>query len=550
VTLVTGGIVVDLGPIRVSSRHWRNPVIVAVGSALWAWWISRRLPAGDRISARDVRTLLAIGCIATAFAAQVLLLYRPHLLSLRSYSLATPDAFGPMPALDHGVLAMLFAAAALAMAIGLHQWPRISARPLAGLAAIFLFGLALHLGFLRALQSGTPTFATRAITSAHGEFLREAVLIEDLGATLRDYQTYVRPRTYLSAKGQGTLIFFHALKTIANVPIVGAALVPLTPDITLTRAALAEYGTAPGSARAERAAEELGRLLALMTALYPVLTILPVVLVFHAGRMMVDESFGLLAALVYTMVPAVNLSIAHLDVALFPLLTAAVMVGVAEGVRRRRMWPVALAAAAFVLYFFMTLAALTAVALAAVYLASLAWQRIARGERLAAVSAETAAAGCAFGVTAGFWLAVLYAGLNFDPVERYSYARDLQRRWVTPEYNLFWATGNALGYALSFGIAQSIVLLAQLARSTWRSIGARADGIDGLAVSWAWVFVALLVFGRQHGETNRLWAFLSPIGALLVARWVYDLVPGRWRWIPLILFLAGLFLVRLTLTYT
>ena len=83
----------------------------------------------------------------------------------------------------------------------------------------------------------------------------------------------------------------------------------------------------------------------------------------------------------------------------------------------------------------------------------------------------------------------------------------------------------------------------------WRRMASAADELDHLALAWLCVLVSLLAFGRQHGETNRLWAFMSPLGCMLVARYMHDLVPSRWWWVPLALLVLSLGLARQQLTY-
>ena len=149
----------------------------------------------------------------------------------------------------------------------------------------------------------------------------------------------------------------------------------------------------------------------------------------------------------------------------------------------------------------------------------------------------------------GVLLAGLYFGIHFHPIERYTYARAVQRGWVTSEYNLDWVVANALGYFLAFGLVQTALLLVQGGRSTWRVMRGTGDGIGSLAVAWLGLVLLLLAFGRHHGETNRLWTFLTPVGCLVVARHIYDVMPLRRWWVPLMVFLVSLVLMRYRLNY-
>ena len=99
------------------------------------------------------------------------------------------------------------------------------------------------------------------------------------------------------------------------------------------------------------------------------------------------------------------------------------------------------------------------------------------------------------------------------------------------------------------GVAKTGLLLVQSGRSAWRVLRATADGIALLAVAWLGLLLFLLAFGRQHGETNRLWTFLSPVGSLIVARYIYDVIPLRRWWLPMLLFFVSLVLMRYRLNY-
>jgi hypothetical protein len=71
-----------------------------------------------------------------------------------------------------------------------------------------------------------------------------------------------------------------------------------------------------------------------------------------------------------------------------------------------------------------------------------------------------------------------------------------------------------------------------------------------LAVAWLCLLVMLEAFARQHGETNRHWTpLLTPIGCLIVARYIYDSIPARRWWMPTLVFFVGLVLMRYRVNY-
>ena len=402
---------------------------------------------------------------------------------------------------------------------------------------------------LGSLKQGLPFFAERAITSGHADFFQQAITIEDMGATLENYEPYVRQHLYLSVKGPGILLFFRGLNIVANSGVLRPLLAPMAPSDAFVRPWVINRGVEADSPRLEQKVDEMRHLLALMFVLYPVLTLLPVFLIFWVGTTLVDETFGLIAAMTFIVTPEAHLSFSHLDFALFPLLAIGTVAPFVVGVRRQRLRYVAASAVVFMFYFTITLAAVPVVMMLVAYLGCDAWQRIRRRESMSAVAIDVASMLGVFGVVSGMLLASLYFAIHFHPIERYAYARTVQRDWVTTEYNLDWVMANALGYFLSFGLVQTAPLLAQAGRSVWRVLTATADAIGSLAVAWLGVLVFLLAFGRQHGETNRLWTFLTPVGCLIAARYIYDVIPLRRWWLPLSMFFVSLILMRYRLNY-
>ena len=548
-TLLTGGFIVHLGGLQISSRNPKNPFLLAIVSGLAAWWLSRRDGRDEGLALwRWFQTNLPLVLVAAA-ALELIVLFRPLLIGILGYPLAEPDIFTPPPPLKRFALPLVLAAGAAVLSVGAAQGPKLSASPRKTLVAIFLLGLALHFSMLGSLKPGLAFFADRAITSGHADFFQEAIVVEDMSATLENYEPYVRQHLYLSVKGPGILLFFRGLSIVANSAVVRPLLSPLAPSAAFVRPWVTQRGVEADSPRLEQNVEAMRHLLALMFVLYPVLTLLPVFLIFWVGRTVVDETFGLLAAVTFIVTPEAHLSFSHLDYALFPLLAIGTVAPFVVGVRQRRLRYVAASAAVFVLYFTITLAAISPVLMLIAYLGCETWQRIRRRESIGAVALDVAKVLGVFGLASGLVLAVLYFGIHFHPIERYSYARMIQRDWVTSEYNLDWVMANALGYFISFGVVQSVLLLVQGGRSGWRVLMATADGMASLAVAWLGLLVFLLAFGRQHGETNRLWTFLTPVGCLIVARYIYDVLPARRWWLPMLVFLVSLALMRYQLNY-
>jgi len=493
---------------------------------------------------RRATPLFLIG-VGLAFAFELYGLFFPGRASFRRYPLAVPDPFTDLPALRPLVPLAILIAGCLLLALAVRMLPSLAARPWRTTIGLFALGLSLHFAMIGSLQGGFQAFHRRALFSGHREFLYASVWARDLPDTLRHYEAFVQGRTFLLNKGPGITVVYHTLRVIANAGPVKPLIEPLSLPASVIESWTAEQGMSFPSGQID----ELRHLLGLMFVVFPVLTYLPIFLLFWLGRTLADDVLGLLAATLYLFVPSVGLLVAHLDTALFPLLVCAVMTLFAIGVRRRSLLFVTASAAVFTFYFTITLAAAALAAFFLPYLGMVCWSRRRQGDAAVRVAADVLKV-C--GVFAGVVVALLLLvsiGFRLDLVERYRVARTIQAGWTTSEYNFFWARADALGWFLSFGLAQSLLLVAQEGRSLWRVVTAAFDAVDEVALGWLGLLGGLLVLGRQHGETNRMWTFLAPIACLVLARLLHDKLPARRYTVPLCLFLAGLVLTRYRLSY-
>jgi hypothetical protein len=491
------------------------------------------------------RAWLALIGVGLTFAFELYGLFFPGRASFRRYPLAVPDPFTGHPPLRPIVLLTVLVAGGVLLAIATKRSPRLAMRPWRTLVGIFALGIALHLAMIASVQGGVEAFSRRAMFSAHREFLYASVWARDLPGTLRHYEDFVQGRMFLLAKGPGVTVLFYALRVTANAPAVKPLVEPLAPSHDTVASWIAEQHLALDAGQID----ELRYLLGLMFVLFPVLTYLPIFFIFWMARHGGHDALGLLAASLYLFVPAVALLVAHLDTALFPLLVTALLAWFVVGVREQKLVYVAAAAVVFTLYFTVTLAAAAVLAFLLPYVVIAAWSRMREGKSGGRVALQALAVTATFaGIFAGGILLLSFA-FHLDFVGRYTIARKLQSDWQTEQYDFFWARADALGWFLSFGLAQSWLLLAQVGRSTWRFVAARADAVDEVVLGWLCLSAGLLVFGRQHGETNRLWTFLAPVACLALARLLYDHLLGRRLVVPLGLFLLGLLLTRYRLSY-
>jgi hypothetical protein len=190
--VVTGGFIIHLGDWRVSSRTPRNPLLLAVLSGLAARWLSRRDDDDEGLALwRWCHAHFPV-LLVTAAAFEAMVLFRPVATGFFGYHLGEPNPFTPPPPLKPFALPLVLAVGIGVLTVWASKGSRLAVPPGRALAGVFLLGLSLHFAMLGSLKQGFPFFAERAISSGHGDFLYEAVTLEDLGATFENYEPYVR----------------------------------------------------------------------------------------------------------------------------------------------------------------------------------------------------------------------------------------------------------------------------------------------------------------------------------------------------------------------
>jgi hypothetical protein len=492
----------------------------------------------DRARQLPFFVLLGVG-----FAYEMVVLFLPRRASFHRYPLGVPNPLVDVPPLKPFAVPMILACAALLIVMMVRKWPFLVSRPGWSSAGVFALGVGMHVALLGSLSEGFSAFHRRAVQSGHAQYLHAALEVRDLGATLRDYERFVSTRVYLATKGPGVLVLFHTLATVANAPGIRVVTGRTAPAVEQLRAWV---DTTPFSTDH---LTRLRHLLGLLFIISPLLTCVPVFVLYATGREFGDGSLGLLAAVLYLLVPGVALHVAHLDFFLFPALATGVVALFMTGIVRRRPGLLLASAVLLAAYFTFTLAAAALVALLLPFAGMWHLRQPRSGAAVEPTVREALTSAGVMVLGFGAVIAALSVTVPFDFLTRYTRAQAINVAFGGHAYNGYWMTANLIGWLLAFGLAQAFIAGAQCLKSLWAIVAAPADALDVLAVAWICLIIGLELFAQQHGETNRIWTFLSPVGCLLAARFIRDSTPAPRYAVPLVLFLTALVIARYRLSY-
>jgi hypothetical protein len=514
--------------------------------------------AGRQPSPAIRRAHLTVLALALLVHALVLIFPTRHFLGRFGWGLFYPFRFHPDFSLPTAILVFattLLCIIFLTRRVGGSRWSGRGTVPRLGL--LLLLGIFVKVGLIHTTGDGLSNYRIRTLTAGHSEFLLEAVQIDDLGATVLDYESFVRDRTakdrriYLKQKGPGVIVLFSLLDRAANGTVGRSVLRRWAED----EAFLGKMSVTLDHRRprerydlTESRKKELAYLVTLVALVFPVLTATPLIPLYLLAGALMGARAGLLVCLSCLLVPGTTLMVGHLDYAVFPALFCAVVASFVLGHRRRRSRWIVLSALLFVLYSTMTLAATVAVLFVAVFVALELVRtgiagRLGRGE----LHGSLGRLGL-FLVSAALLLLVLRLAMNFDPWTRYTYAREIQVNWIAGGDRPYWLVTNAAEYLLAFSFCFALLAAVQSLLSIRKMTAGTGKDLDSVVLSWSVVLIGLALGGGQHGETGRLWAFMNAIGCLGAGRLVAVLFRRR-PWIPLGGFLSILILSRFCLAY-
>jgi len=264
---------------------------------------------------------------------------------------------------------------------------------------------------------------------------------------------------------------------------------------------------------------------------WPALGCLAVVPIYCFARLYARDGVARRAAILYLLVPSVNLISMHTDQIFYVTITTLCVLLVALGFARRSFVLAALAGAVFWLALYCSFGMAAAVGVGA----GAAFPLLPRREdgrwdwrRAVALSACVLAAFVAVDL-------LFRLSFHYDMLTRYRGAVAFQTSWNQWRWNLYHVLGapmlNLTELAVWTGFPIILLGAACIVRSGRRLAGRHFRPMAFLPASWALVVVLLAALGRNKGEVSRLWMFMLPYLCLFAAHELSSRFGRRRPWV-------------------
>lgn len=362
------------------------------------------------------------------------------------------------------------------------------------LALVVLLGVANQQGLALLEGHGFDALGRSMLRSGHAELLHVAAGVHDTPDLVRHFEERAESGVlgnYARSKPPGELLLYVATVRMANV-----------------FRATGEHA-ADDPVAVERAA-------GFAAIVWPWFAYLAVVPLFFLTRRFMSERGALAVAVLYTLVPSIDLVVLHTDEAFFPLFAVTLAwlaaSSVEQGKQRRAVFAGVLAYVAA----FCSFALLLVVPIAAAF----AYGRVAAdADRVATLRRAGVRFAAAFLTTAlvGFLL------FHYDPFVRGVHALAFHAAWKPRPGGLrgryYFALLDGIEFALWTGIPVFALALGYVGQSLRRVLRGAVRGLAMPALALAAMVTFAAFFGEAKAETARLWAFFVPFLAVVaVAR--------------------------------
>ena len=376
---------------------------------------------------------------------------------------------------------------------------RLSRRPVLALIILLLAGTTYQLSFALFSSAGLPSISGPFAESWHAVYVQQAVLDRPIPEIIRSYESdYADPYFFMMTKPPGVIVFYAWMDRLIGWinPVEGQA-------------------------------ARLDNLLRFITLVYPLLAMLPVLLLYQLGRMLnIKEEYSLLASVFYLCMPNVILMQLFLDQALYPLLFLTGALLAVQLYRKPSAWlAFGLGAYLFMAFFFsFSLLALLPFVFILLILNLLAhWSKSRLLETLKIfllVLAGMALAFLIFRVFAGYdFFTRLQNAMASHSADSFGARMNAE---LTPNgagrvsTAAVWLVNN-IEMGMWIGVPLVLIFVWEGIRSMWGFLHHHTDIASIFNAAAITTYLALNIQGGTYGEVGRLWIFLAPLFALSAA---------------------------------
>ena len=409
--------------------------------------------------------------------------------------------YGYFWALEEQPIGPLWLIGVLAAATAGVGWFVLRSGELAGprILALVLLGYLLQMGFAWSEGRGLNGIRYQMVESGHAEFARVAVHVRSNSELLGDYQELVeagRLNEYTKSKPPGTMWLYVGTDHLARLIYPSdAESCPANPRSCLVHMQI------------------------LASLLWPLICYLVLPPLYYLTRHFSDASTGLLACLLYVVVPSVTLVTLHTDQAFFPVAITATLALWVMAIERRSGLLAALAGCCAYFCVFLSYG-LAVVFPLGVVLAVAAAMRLGQQRRQhkyrhwlglsLAVVAGLLAVDLLMKHVAGY---DLYGGFGF------AYEHHIAWKGWNPEWPgaLAYVKVDTMEFLAWLGVPITCALLMRLGMSAWHGAKKTPQPLDIVSVGVLLAILGLGYFGKTLSEVARLWIFLVPLCCLSAA---------------------------------
>ncbi len=365
----------------------------------------------------------------------------------------------------------------------------------ARVAALIALGFALQHGLAYTDRLGIEGMRNRITKTGHGEFAITAAQHPNAIALIKHYEQFVAApdQVFARSKPPGQLLFYMACSAAAD------RVMPVLWDPPMTQ-------------RTDIKSASHGRLVNFATLFFPLFSMLPIVPLAYLGNALLGRERALWPALLFLLIPQVQLVTLHMDQVIYPLLVATVYafaVHAALARTRALVWWIATGTAAWFALFVSFSVAAALVPL--VFVIPLVHGASLR-DRARALGTGVAVAAVAFFA----WLATFAVLLDYRVLVAYRRGFENHVRWNGWRDDWTWPAAKLNLSEFAYWLGVPIVAL-----FLWQLVVAIRRPKEPLSLfGWATLAAILITaaVGKTLGEVARLWLVFVPAVVLLAAR--------------------------------